>query len=150
MDMLTDWGFESSQDGTYVLRVPAGEKTTSVAVRQVGGFFEAVYRPAAEDAPNFRFSSEDIRDIAAFATAVENEATYQQTGNYPEDEGRFFEFDNVAVLNPFADLQYGDWITDFAGIGHLQVRSPLTRDIKDSYVSWRDGRFSSAPRPTGP
>ena len=150
MDMLTNMGFEPLDDGTLVLRVTEGSKSASVTVRQVGDDFEATYRPSHEGAPDFRFSSSDLRDIAAFAIAVGNEAIYDATGNYPEDEGRVFDFEDICVLNPFADLQYGEFITDPAGIGTLQVRSPLTRDIKDKYIAWRDARFVDTPRPAGP
>lgn len=151
MEMLTTLGFEPLDGSTLVLRASSGNEQATLTVRQEGEDYTAVLAAHDEGGIELRFTADDIRDIAAFATAVQNEVHYRDQAVYPDDDSRIFEFQDVAVLNPFADLTYGDWqCLPRTELGYLTVIHPASLPIRDAYLQWRDAKFvtpAAAPAP---
>lgn len=90
------------------------------------------------------FTTKDPREVLAIAVAIDNAARSHAGSNFGEpDDAPFtgFSHDGQHIHNPFADPQYGDWLTD----ERRELRHP-SETYGAEYEGWLDALAAAGER----
>lgn len=151
------WVYEFVVDGV-VSKIEIFDAETSKAPTPETKRFAAMDARSPDVNPDEFFDiaieTADPRDIMAFCYACENDQRMGATGETPAEE-RMFSWQETAIINPFADEQYGlfigehrtNWTHNEDGRAVL-VTDPAQRSWAAEYLEWRNAFASRLLAPT--